>query len=158
MRLPRTLAAVLTAITISAPLHAQVTPRSAPSVRAVQSDSVWVNTTSGVYHCRGSRYYGLTSRGRYMRELDARQIGHRPANGETCGSSTGSSPVTQVPAPQASAADSAISAATVWVNTDSRVYHCRGTRYYGKTKAGRYMSESRARAAGYKPAGGRQCT
>ena len=49
--------------------------------------------------------------------------------------------------------DSQISAAKsggmVWVNTDSGVYH-KGGRWYGKTKTGKFMSESEAKAAGYK--------
>ncbi|MGC1130364.1 MAG: hypothetical protein WA875_12450, partial [Candidatus Acidiferrales bacterium] len=40
----------------------------------------------------------------------------------------------------------------VWVNTDSKVYHYSGTRYYGKTKDGKYMSESDAVKAGYQAA------
>lgn len=36
-----------------------------------------------------------------------------------------------------------------WVNTDSGVYHKEGTRYYGKTKSGKYMSEADAMKAGY---------
>ena len=40
----------------------------------------------------------------------------------------------------------------VWVNTESGVYHKRGTRWYGKTKKGKYMLESDAVKAGYKPA------
>jgi len=40
----------------------------------------------------------------------------------------------------------------VWVNTDSGVYHKRGTRWYGKTKKGKYMTEADAIRAGYKPA------
>jgi DNA uptake protein ComE-like DNA-binding protein len=40
----------------------------------------------------------------------------------------------------------------VWVNTDSGVYHKEGSRYYGKTKTGKYMSESEAVKAGYRPA------
>ena len=40
----------------------------------------------------------------------------------------------------------------VWVNLDSGVYHFEGSRYYGKTKNGKYMSEADAVKAGYRPA------
>ena|ERR1700686_2410748 len=53
------------------------------------------------------------------------------------------------------ASDSEIAAAKasgkVWVNTESRVYHKSG-RWYGKTKAGKFMTEPEAKAAGYKAA------
>jgi len=45
------------------------------------------------------------------------------------------------------------SAGMVWVNTDSGIYHKPGTRYYGKTKQGKYMSEADAIKAGYRAAG-----
>ncbi len=45
------------------------------------------------------------------------------------------------------------SKAMVWVNTDSGIYHKPGTRFYGKTKQGNYMSEADAIKAGYRPAG-----
>ena len=41
----------------------------------------------------------------------------------------------------------------VWVNTDSGIYHKSGTRYYGKTKQGKYMTEADAIKAGYRAAG-----
>jgi hypothetical protein len=40
----------------------------------------------------------------------------------------------------------------VWVNTVTGVYHYPGTRWYGNTKQGKFMSEADARAQGYRPA------
>jgi hypothetical protein len=45
----------------------------------------------------------------------------------------------------------------VWVNTNSSVYHCPGTRWYGKTKQGKYMSECEAIKNGNRPAYGKAC-
>ena len=53
---------------------------------SAQSISVWVNTHSGVYHCPGSRYYGVTKAGRFMSDETARTAGFRPAYGQPCGS------------------------------------------------------------------------
>ena len=45
----------------------------------------------------------------------------------------------------------------VWLNTASNVYHCPGTRYYGTTKAGAYMTEAEAKAKGARPDHNKPC-
>ena len=40
-------------------------------------------------------------------------------------------------------------AGKVWVNSNSKVYHCAGTKYYSKTKEGSYLSEAEAKTAGH---------
>ena len=37
----------------------------------------------------------------------------------------------------------------VWVNTNSGLYHTEGSKWYGKTKEGKYMTEADAKKAGY---------
>ncbi len=135
----------------SAPVHARST--SLPAVRADTTVAVrvWVNTASGVYHCRGTRYYGATKAGGFMSETEARAAGHRPAYGRSCTPSLATNSGTR------RSALSATTAVRVWVNTSSGVYHCPDSRYYGATKQGRYMTEGEARANRYRPAYNRAC-
>lgn len=71
--------------------------------------------------------------------------------------STGGSPAVGSPAPAKGAAAKAPAPGgghgLVWVNTETHVYHREGSRFYGTTAKGKYMTEADAIKEGNKPAG-----
>jgi hypothetical protein len=123
----------------------------APTALTPQDSArVWVNTSSHVYHCATSRYFGTTKRGQYLSEGEALRTGNRPAGGRRCSATDAaarSGPPRLTARPETE----------VWVNTSSGVYHCAGSRYFEATKRGRRMAEADAQSAGYRPAAGRRC-
>jgi hypothetical protein len=97
------------------------------------------------------------------------------STGSTTGASSNTAASTAAAAPAAAAASKtaaaskAAPAATpaagggpgqVWVNTSSKTkaYHCQGSKWYGTTKQGKYMSTADAQAAGYHAAKGEKCS
>lgn len=69
---------------------------------------------------------------------------------------------TSAPAPKASPASQAAAPGggpgMVWVNSASKVYHCPSDRWYGKTKAGEYMTEADAKAKGNRADHNKPCS
>lgn len=94
------LALAVLLIVIPATRPSAITASAQVPAKEVQ---VWVNTSSGVYHCPGTRWYGKTKQGKYLSECEARKEGYRPAYGHPCGSACGDKSVRPKATPQNSA-------------------------------------------------------
>jgi hypothetical protein len=82
-----------------------------------------------------------------------------PAPGST---SSTHPPATQTTTPKAPPASQAPAPGggpgMVWVNTKSKIYHCPSDQWYGKTKAGEYMTEADAKAKGNRADHNKPCS
>jgi hypothetical protein len=74
-----------------------------------------------------------------------------PASAPPAASTTPAAKKHKAPEPQTTQAPGGGNG-QVWVNEESHVYHKEGSKWYGRTKKGKYMSEADATKEGDKPA------
>lgn len=159
------LIAVLAAAVMAAPgVYAQAAAPAAGGMTVQCKDGTSVTVTSMRGACHGHK-----------------GVDKSATSGSSAGTSTKASTAAAAAAPAAATAPAAAAATTkssmssksmpaaepaagggagqVWVNTGSKskAYHCEGGKWYGKTKAGKYMSASDAQAAGYHAAKDGNC-
>jgi len=138
-----------------------------PGVTGQCNDGTYATSATKKGACRGHKgvrdwYATAAAAGASVSAVATGQAG-LPAAPATA---TAAAPAPATPAapavtPPPRAAPAAVAAGggagQVWVNTKSKVYHCQGDSWYGRTKDGTYMSEAAAQAAGNRAARGKTC-
>jgi len=143
---------VLTASLLAVQLCMAQAPAGAPAdATGLCNDGTYYTGANKKGACHGHKgvkeWYGApTSNGKAT-----------PASGETSAPSKTSKPAPEATSETGTAPAPGRGADKVWLNTASNVYHCPGTRYYGTTKAGAYMTEAEAKAKGARPDHGKPC-
>ncbi len=149
-------------------LHAQAGAAAPAGSTGVCNDGTFTNAASKSGACRGHKgvksWNGATSAAPAAAAKPAATAPSTPAVAKTVAPTPpparAAAPAAQ-PAPRSAASAPAASGGgngQVWLNTADKVYHCQGDRFYGKTKAGAYMSEADAVSKGGKAAYGKTCS
>jgi hypothetical protein len=139
---------------IAAPVSFAAAPAGAPAgSRGLCKDGSYSTSAEKQGACRGHKgvkeWYGDEATAAPMSKVGAASVPSTAA-------STGSSMKSSGAATPSQAAPGG-GAGQVWANDSTKVYHCSGDRYYGKTKKGEYMSEAAAKAKGFRPDHGKVC-
>ena len=160
------LIAVLAAALMAAPgVYAQsAAPAAGSSTTVTCKDGTTQSVTTTKGACRGHKGIDKSAT-----SAAGASSGTSSSTSSTSSSSAAASTAGTAAAASKSTAAKSAPAATpaagggpgqVWVNTSSKTkaYHCQGSKWYGTTKQGKYMSASDAQAAGYHAAKGEKCS
>jgi hypothetical protein len=120
--------------------------------------STFAQTPAVTATCKdGTAFSGAARSGACRGHKGVQSWGDATAPSSTTTPATTTSPSTTNPVP-AQATHSVPGNGQVWVNTQSKVYHCPDDRDYGHTKQGTYMTEAAAKAEGDRPSRGKVCS
>ena len=151
------LIAVLAAAFMAAPgVYAQSAAPAAGSTTVTCKDGTTQTVTTTKGACRGHKGINKSA---------SSTTGAASESSNSSASSAAAAPAAASKSTASKSAPAATPAAgggpgQVWVNTASKTkaYHCQGSKWYGTTKQGKYMSTSDAQAAGYHAAKGEKCS
>jgi len=164
------------ALCIAAAAHAQV-PADAPAgTNGLCKDGTYSSNATKKGACKGHKgvkeWYAATDAKTKEGKEKAPAAAAAPATkAEAAPAAAPAAPAAAAPAPAAAPATAPAPAKAaskaaapgggpglVWVNSASKVYHCQGDAWYGKTKEGAYLSEAAAKSQGNRPAAGKSCS
>jgi len=140
--------------------QAQQLPADAPAGTTVQcKDGSYASPDTKSGACRGHK--GIkTWYGKADAKAGAASPAPAPGAATTTPAAPAAAPAAKAPAasdPSKMAAAPGGGAGKVWANDETKVYHCMGDRYYGKTKKGEYMTEADAKAKGMHASHNKAC-
>lgn len=157
------LIAVVAAALMAAPgVYAQqaASPAGSMTVQCKDGTSVTVTTMKGACHGhKGVDKSASSSSGSSSSNASSASSNSSMSAASTTAASSSKSSASSKSAPAATPAAGG-GPGQVWVNTSSKTkaYHCQGSKWYGTTKQGKYMSAADAQAAGYHAAKGEKCS
>ena len=137
-------------------VQAQQLPAGAPAGTTVQcKDGSFASPDTKSGACRGHKgiqtWYGKAD----AKPAAAPAVAAAPAAAAPAAAAAAAKPAR--PDPSMMAAAPGGGAGKVWANDETKVYHCMGDRYYGKTKKGEYLSEAEAKAKGMHASHNKAC-
>ena len=133
---------------------ASAPPAGAPAgATGLCNDGTYYTGATKKGACRGHKgvkdWYGATAA--------TPEKASAPATASTPAATAAPAPAAKPPAKSAAPAAGG-GPGQVWLNTATNVYHCQGTKWYGTTKAGAYMTEAEAKAKGAHADHGKPCS